>query len=176
MSSTPSLLESIDFLIEDGKIAQTRRTWVRLTWGLLGAVGVLLLWVGPVRAQSAPAQPGGTLPQTTEQQIEALLIQKAQRTAAQRKLSSHLLDAWRTGRGQPAADERVKVDIRADVTPAVLARIRDLGGTVLNSVPQYRAIRARLPLSALESLATLDAVQSIRPADEAQTRGSCPTD
>ena len=67
MSSTPSLLESIDFLIEDGKIAQTRRTWVRLTWGLLGAVGVLLLWVGPVRAQSAPAQPGGTLPQTTEQ-------------------------------------------------------------------------------------------------------------
>ena len=133
---------------------------------------MLLLWVGPVRAQSAPAQPGGTLPQTTEQQIEALLIQKAQRTAAQRKLSSHLLDAWRTGRGQPAADEWVTVDIRADVTPAVLERIETLGGTVLNSVPKYRAIRARLPLTALESLATLDAVQSIRPADQAQTRGS----
>ena len=62
------------------------------------------------------------------------------------------------------------VDIRADVTPEVLARIRDLGGTVINSVPRYRAIRARLPLSAVEPLATLDAVQTIRPADQAVTR------
>ena len=61
---------------------------------------------------------------------------------------------------------RVTVDIRADVTPAVLARIRDLGGTLLNSVPKYRAIRARLPLSALEPLARLEAVQFIRPADQ----------
>ena len=59
------------------------------------------------------------------------------------------------------------VDIRADVTPAVLARIRALGGTVINSVARYRAIRARLPLEAVEKLATLDAIQSIRPADEA---------
>ena len=52
-------------------------------------------------------------------------------------------------------------------TSLVLARIRSLGGTVINSVPKYRAIRARLPLSAVETLATLDAVKSIRPADEA---------
>ena len=58
------------------------------------------------------------------------------------------------------------VDIRADVTPAVLARIQSLGGTVVNSVPKYRAIRARLPLTALEPLATLEAVQFIRPADQ----------
>ena len=65
----------------------------------------------------------------------------------------------------------VTVDIRADVTPEVLARIRVLGGTVINSVAKYRAIRARLPLSAVEKLATLDAVQSIRAADQAITRG-----
>ena len=57
------------------------------------------------------------------------------------------------------------VDIRADVTEAVLDRIRALGGTVINSFPEYRAIRARLPLTALETLAELDAVQSIQPPD-----------
>ena len=131
-------------------------------------VGVALVWADLIRAQ-----PSDTL---ASQSVEALLAAKAERTPAQRKLSSHLLDAWRTVQGQPAVDELVTVDIRADVTPAVLERIRALGGTVLNSVPKYRAIRARLPLSALEPLATLDAIQSIRPADEAQTHGLRLTD
>ena len=61
------------------------------------------------------------------------------------------------------------MDIRADVTPEVLGRIRALGGTVINSVPKYRAIRAQLPLVAVQPLAALSAVQSIRPADEAVT-------
>ena len=46
-----------------------------------------------------------------------------------------------------------------------------LGGTVINSVPKYRAIRARLPLAAVQSMAELEAIQWIRPADEAITRG-----
>ena len=62
------------------------------------------------------------------------------------------------------------VDIRADVTPAVLARIRDLGGAVVNSVPRYRSIRARLPLAGLEPLAELADVQWIRAADQPRTR------
>ena len=62
------------------------------------------------------------------------------------------------------------VDIRTDVTPTVLKRIRDLGGTVISSVPKYRAIRAQLPLAAVGRLAALAAVQTIRPADEAVTR------
>ena len=116
-------------------------------------------------------------------QIQALLAEKAQRTPAQRKVSSQLLEAVQpsddvTDRQTPTAvaeGELVTVDIRADVTPAVLARIRALGGTVVNSVPKYRAIRARLPLTALEPLATLGAVQSIRPADEARTRAQAST-
>ena len=66
--------------------------------------------------------------------------------------------------------EVVTVDIRANVTAGVLARIRSLGGTVINSVPEYRAIRAHIPLAAVERLAALDAIQFIRPADEAVTR------
>ena len=164
----------------------------------------ILLLAGPVGAQQPPAQVGGELPEKAVRQIKAMLTTKAQRTAAQRKVSSQLLDAAVSSQlpaaaassqlpdtavsaqqprgpaaaaGQQAADldgspgpepepERVTVDIRADVTPAVLARIQSLGGTVVNSVPKYRAIRARLPLTALEPLATLEAVQFIRPADQ----------
>ena len=61
------------------------------------------------------------------------------------------------------------VDIRADVTPAVLARIRELGGSVVNSVPRYRSVRALLPIASIERLAALDAVRAIRPADKAST-------
>ena len=144
----------------------------------LGAVValLLLLLVEPVRAQSS-----GKLPEPVGRSIQVLLAQKAQRTPAQRKLSSQLLDAAesaqasgsgarRQARDADAKDEVVTVDIRADVTPAVLARIRALGGTVINSVPKYRAIRAELPVTAIERLAALAAVQTIRPADEAVTR------
>ena len=120
---------------------------------------------------------GGALPLRTVRQIETLLAEKAQRTPAQRKVSSRLLDDGSKPSERASAEARadvtdtavpqglVTVDIRADVTPAVLARIRALGGTVVSSVPKYRAIRARLPLAALEPLATLEDVQSIRSAE-----------
>ena len=132
---------------------------------------------GQGRAQQPSAQASSESPGTTDRQIKARLAAKAQRTPAQRKVSSQLLDARRAAvtarrqaRGAAPVDEMVMVDIRADVTPPVLARIRVLGGTVINSVARYRAIRARLPLEAVEKLATLDAIQSIRAADEATTR------
>ena len=143
---------------------------------IAGATVVLLasLFTATVEGQGGPQQPparaGEESQGTADGQIEAQLEAKALRTPAQRKVSSRLLDAFQAVRGQPAANELVMVDIRADVTPAVLERIETLGGTVINSVPQYRAIRAQLPLAAVESLAAMDAIQSIRPADEAVTR------
>ena len=177
-------------------------------WGLLGAVLAIPLLAGPAGAQQPPPQ--------AVRQIEALLAAKAQRTPAQRKVSSQLLEAQRTppqrtvnsqlldeqrtptqqklnsqlqdalraplqkptvagtsrlqATDPDAKNERVMVDIRTDVTPTVLKRIRDLGGTVISSVPKYRAIRAQLPLAAVGRLAALAAVQTIRPADEAVTR------
>ena len=132
---------------------------------------------GQGRAQQPSAQASSESPGTTDRQIKARLAAKTQRTPAQRKMSSQLLDARRAAvaarrqaRGAAPVDEMVTVDIRADVTPAVLARIRALRGTVINSLARYRAIRARLPLEAVEKLATLDAIQSIRAADKAVTR------
>ena len=128
---------------------------------------------------------GGRLPARAVRQIQSLLSAKVRRTPAQRKVSSQLLDARRTPRRKPpaagsgrlqaadpeATDERVMVDIRAEVTPAVLTRIRELGGTVINSVPKYQAIRAQIPLRAVVRLAVLDEIRTIRPADKARTRG-----
>ncbi len=145
---------------------------------IAGATVVLLASLFPATvegqggAEQPPARAGEESQGTADGQIEAQLEAKAQRTPAQRKVSSQLLDAYQAVRGQPAANELVTVDIRADVTPAVLERIRALGGMVINSVPRYRAIRAQLPLAAVESLAAMDAIQSIRAADQAVTRGT----
>ena len=182
-------------------------------WGLLGAVLAIPLLAGPAGAQQPPPQ--------AVRQIKALLAEKAQRTRAQRKVSSQFLEAQRTpprrtvnsqlldeqrtpiqqklnpqlqdalraplqkptaagtSRLQTtdpdAKNERVMVDIRAEVTPAVLTRIRELGGTVINSVPKYQAIRAQIPLRAVVMLAALDEIRTIRPADEARTRGQVST-
>ncbi len=148
-------------------------SWRRPVLWAAGAAVAIPLLAGPVRAQPTSAQDGGELPLKAVRQIEALLAAKAQRTPLQRKVSSQLLDAgWeaitarRQAKGAALVDELVTVDIRAEVTSAVLARIQALGGTVVNSVPKYRAIRARLPLAALEPLAALGAVQFIRPADQ----------
>ena len=182
-------------------------------WGLLGAVLAIPLLAGPAGAQQPPPQ--------AVRQIKALLAEKAQRTPAQRKVSSQFLEAQRTpprrtvnrqlldeqrtptrqklnsqlqdalraplqkptaagaSRLQTtdpdAKNERVMVDIRADVTPAVLTRIRELGGTVIASVSKYQAIRAQIPLRAVVMLAALDEIRTIRPADEARTRGQVST-
>ena len=124
----------------------------------------------PVIGKDKKETTGGALPAKAVRRIEGLLGEKKRRTPAQRKMDLQLLDALRKVRGQSAANEMVTVDIRAEVTSSVLARIRALGGAVINNVPRYRAIRARLPLAGLEAFATLDEVRSIRVADEAATR------
>ena len=147
----------------------------------------------------------GQLSAKTVRQVQSLLSAKVRRTPAQRKVSSRLLEAQRTPPRQKlnpqlqdalraplqkptaagtsrlqttdpdAKNERVMVDIRADVTPAVLTRIRELGGTVINSVRKYQAIRAQIPLRAVVMLAALDEIRTIRPADEARTRAQAST-
>ena len=117
------------------------------------------------------------------QQIEALLQEKASRTTAQRKIGSALLYALKQDRQDALLqnlpelrsqvtvnlDGSVLVDINAEVNLQLLNHIQDLGGVVINEFPQYRAIRARIPLAALEALASEQEVRSIRPADRAVT-------
>lgn len=117
------------------------------------------------------------------QQINALMAEKAARTPAQLKLSSALVHALKSRRGEAVApgaliqqsavvfepDGTSLVDLRAVVDDSLLARIEAVGGRVLNSSRHYGAVRAHVPVDQLESLAEWPEVAWIRTADEAVT-------
>ncbi|MEE9250802.1 MAG: S8 family serine peptidase, partial [Alphaproteobacteria bacterium] len=65
-------------------------------------------------------------------------------------------------------NETTLVDIKANVTQDLLRKIKEVGGTVVNSFPQHQAIRARIPIQRLESIAESPDARSIRSADEYQ--------
>jgi PKD repeat protein/subtilisin-like proprotein convertase family protein len=128
---------------------------------------------------SASAQPQ-TLSDEARRQIRALHDEKESRTPAQRKMDSQLIYAAKQNRGQAIAanvpllkhtakllaDGRVLVDIKANVTDPLLQALRDAGGEVVNSHPQFQAVRALIPIAKMETLAALTDVNFIRPADE----------
>ena len=142
-------------------------------------IGALLLGAA---TETALAQQQQLTPQI-RQQLQAIMEEKASRTAAQRKISSQLLYELKRRRADPlfsvvpelrtnvevAPDGTTLVDIKAQVTGGLLNRIGDLGGSVINSFPRYNAIRARIPLDQVETLAEFSDVRSIRPADQAIT-------
>ncbi len=116
-------------------------------------------------------------------QNEGIMREKAARTPAQRKISSRLLyavkiyggelksreDLRRRSSVKVDADGTTLVDIKAQVTEALLARIEAMGGKVISNFPEDQAIRARIPLDQIEPLAEMSQVISIRPADEPMT-------
>lgn len=138
---------------------------------------VLLCGLLPPPAARAQARPQ---PRALAQ-IRALLAEKAARTPIERKLASRLLHALRMRRGQEVApgipqlrtgvevdpSGGLLVDLRADVTPRLLARVTSVGGRLVGSWPRYRSLRAWLPAEACEALAALPEVQALRPADRA---------
>lgn len=78
------------------------------------------------------------------------------------------------GLRQFTSRDLVLVDIEAAVTPALLDHIGSLGGTIVDSLPHYYAIRARLPLDVVETLAERNDVRRIHAADRA-VRDAGPT-
>jgi hypothetical protein len=128
-------------------------------------------------ATNAPGQ-DGQISASALKQIAALEAEKAKRTPTQQKIDSQLLYADMMSRGVPIADGvptqrvdldkddqgRVLVDIKANVTDALLQHIGTLGGKVINDFPQYQAIRASVPLTNIEVLAARTEVKFIEPA------------
>jgi hypothetical protein len=129
------------------------------------------------------AAPDDAKAQPKKEHLAALSAEKDARTPAQNKLDSHLLYGARKHRGEspvpgietlqvdvPPMDEkgRVTVEIRANVTGAVLEAIEKHGGIVLQSYPQDRIITAAVPLQRLEKLAAHENVQFIQLPSPAQ--------
>jgi hypothetical protein len=116
-------------------------------------------------------------------QGDAAAREKRERTPAQQKIDSQLLQAIYRKRGEAKAkgvpegepavrfDEegRAFVSIRARPIEKVLEKIECLGGVVVSHSERYNDIRARVPLEKLEALAELKEVIAIMPAEEATT-------
>ncbi|MEI6196050.1 MAG: hypothetical protein WCS42_17150, partial [Verrucomicrobiota bacterium] len=119
----------------------------------------------------------GQIKASALKQIGALQSEKLRRTPTQEKIASQLLYADKIRRGIPVAEGvptqrvnldrdnqgRVLVDIKAEVTQPLLQRIAVLGGRVISSFPEYRAIQAGVPLSEIENLAAQKEVAFIQP-------------
>src|ERR1041384_3471436 len=119
-------------------------------------------------------------------EIQALEQEKSARTPAQQKIDSNLIYAHQklsTGAASPAAthlqpdvkfqpDGRVLVDITATVSEPLLAFIRQRGGQVASSFPQYDSIRALVPLPAIEEIAARPDVRFVSRAHEGRTNAS----
>src|SRR5215831_6325936 len=138
---------------------------VFITLAVLASVLTFLPWKGSgasAQIQKAPAQEAFRLRETAARQIQALLQEKESRTAAQQRIDCHLLQELKMSRSEPVADgiERLEtgiapdadglflVDIKANVSRSLLARISRMGAEIINSFEND--IRARVPLVQLE--------------------------
>jgi hypothetical protein len=105
--------------------------------------------------------------------------EKTTRSPAQQKVDSQLLKAARLKRQglvptqidglQRDSTGRAAVDISGEVTNVLLDTIRREGGEVINSYPQFKAVRAYLTLESLENIASLTEVRMISCAAKAET-------
>lgn len=144
---------------------------------------VLVLAVGLVISTRRSAMAQGAISNNAWVQIQTLAEEKKSRTPAQRKVDSNMVLQLKRNRGivmgngldtldlgvNVARNGKMEVDIRADVTDALLAAIRGRGGEIVNSHPQYKAIRARITLEQAESLAAMPEVRFVRPAERFMT-------
>jgi uncharacterized repeat protein (TIGR01451 family) len=109
------------------------------------------------------------------QQIGLLEQEKTSRTPAQQKIDSNVLYTIRMMKGQAPApgiaslytgvdlddSNNIVVDITADVTGALLGKLRSAGAMVLDSNSEYRSIRAIIPPNQIEGIAALPDVTFI---------------
>lgn len=130
-------------------------------------------WIGAQEREIGPS---------ASRQIQRLLDEKAARSPAQNKIGSDLLLTRESARGRAVLDDvpelrstvevteigETLVDIKGEVTDALVARIEEVGGEVVSNFPQYQTIRALLPMDRLEDVAELDEVRSIRSAEQYQ--------
>ena len=140
----------------------------------MAAVTLALLAIGCAPALEAHRPP----------EHQATAPDKTRRTPAQQKIDSQLLfeihrqsdvtsdEQVQPGRSGVRIDHRNRalIEVRADVTTALQARMRKLQGTVVSTAPEYRAIVAWMPLSTIEQLAADPRITAIRPLAEPALR------
>ena len=121
-----------------------------------------------VLAVSVLAQGQAGISDAVSQQIAAIETAKQNFTPAQQKMDSHLVFAAMQERHAPEVQAfaaaltppartpsgKVLVDIKAMVSDALLAEIKNLGGEVIYPSSRWGTIRAAVPLQGIETLAS----------------------
>ncbi len=150
--------------------------------------------VTPVEPKTSPLASRSTAPDArpaAEERLTAAMLasinamdrEKDARTPTQRKIDSQLLFADKMRRGVPIAEGvdaltvdlerdakgRVKVDLKAKVSQALLQSIADAKGEVLDSHDDYGSVRAWLGLEHVEAIAGRSDVAFVHPAAKATT-------
>ncbi|MEW6736158.1 MAG: S8 family serine peptidase [Acidobacteriota bacterium] len=124
------------------------------------------------------------LSEGAQQQISALMAEKASRTPEQKKMSSQLLRAIKENRGEAFAagldnlrpvnikeDSRgnVLLDIKVSTTDdSFLQKLTAYDVIVRSDFPQYNTIRVSMPMQNIEAMAALPEVLFIEPEMKAQ--------
>lgn len=135
----------------------------------------------------APAD-ATTISPSALQQMNALLLDKKQRTPAQAKISSRVIYTTRMMLGLPAAigvpylqtglelddHNNLYLDITARVTDGLLRQLRAMGVRIIRSNPRYNTIRAFVPPEQVEAIAGLSDVIFIQPRQQAMTQQGTP--
>jgi hypothetical protein len=117
-------------------------------------------------------------------QSDILRAEKEALTPVQRKVNSNIIRHLHTRvlrdkvEALPKLESNIVLtskneiltDIKANVSDSLIAAIIANGGTIINKFPQYRAIRALIPITAVEVIAAHPDVQFIDTAAECETR------
>ncbi len=147
------------------------------------SLGIVLLLGNLSKVEAEPPHFLTPLSQNGMAQIAVLQKEKLSRSPVQRQIDSQLLYELKKYRGQAIAqgvpsletgveidqDGRTLVDIQARVTDRLLEHIEHSGGKIINSFAEYNSIRAVIPMSQVEVLASLDDINFIKPALVAKT-------
>jgi uncharacterized repeat protein (TIGR01451 family) len=158
-------------------LPRTLRTAVLLVAALSFSTA---LWAAPPKITESGAK-----------QMEVLANIKTSKSAEQHKIDSRLFMAILKQRQdprlnalpdfrfvQPDANGRIEVDVEARSTndvKAVVERIRAAGGSVGHSKLRQRAVRAVMPITAIEGLASFGEVRKVNLAQKAFTHGGINT-
>jgi Subtilase family len=134
------------------------------------------------------AQPASAQTQISEKamkQIELMEKEKASRSPVQQKIDSQMLYEMQKSSGEmlkgmpvlntgiePDKSGKVLVDIKAKITDDLLQQIKAADGEIIYSSEPGSTIRAKLPMTQIEALASNKDVIFIGPAAEAQTQKS----
>ncbi len=139
------------------------------------SLGIVLL-LGSFSGVEAEPPQSLKLSESVLAQIASLHNEKLSRSHTQRQIDSQLLYEFKKNIGLAQGVSTFKtgveidpnggvlVDMQARITDGLREKIERSGGKIINSFSEYNTLRARIPLSEIENLASLDDINFIQPA------------